>query len=465
MPEQPLRQSPNAIPATSARQASILSVDDDPNVLAALSRVFRAQGYRVLTAPSGHAGLQILESEPVELVISDMRMPEMDGAKFLEQVRARWPDTIRLLLTGYADIPSILDAINHGEIYRYLVKPWDDTDMVLIVRHALERQALEREKRRLEALTARQNDELMTLNATLEKKVRERTAALQLANSALTESNEKLNVANGSLAQANEKLEKNFVTSIKVFTNLIDMRGGQFAGRSRRVADLAWEIALKMGLGEQGAYEVLVAGLLHDIGKIGLSDELLAKPLHRMDDEELARYHKHPAIGQNALMPLQDLRGAARMVRGQHERYAGGGFPDGLTGADIPLGARILAVTVDYIRLQAGGLFAHQLSPKDAAINIQHGSGTMYDPRVVDAFVAVVNAPRDDDLQDMSVSVSELRPGMVLSRDLVGPDGMLLLTAKHVLDQNAIEQIKGLDRVEARRMTVHVISRKNNPPK
>ncbi len=99
----------------------------------------------------------MLESETVDLVISDMRMPQMDGAQFLAQVRQRWPGTMRLLLTGYADIQSILDAINQGEIYRYVTKPWDENDIVLVVRHALERRALEQEKLRLEALTASQN--------------------------------------------------------------------------------------------------------------------------------------------------------------------------------------------------------------------------------------------------------------------------------------------------------------------
>jgi response regulator RpfG family c-di-GMP phosphodiesterase len=140
-----------------AKPARILCVDDEPNILSSLRRLFRPQGYQVFTAESGAEGLKLLEAEQVDVVISDMRMPEMDGARFLEQVRARWPDTLRMLLTGYADIQSILDAINRGEIYRYITKPWDDNDILLIVRHALERKALEVEKQRLEALTQEQN--------------------------------------------------------------------------------------------------------------------------------------------------------------------------------------------------------------------------------------------------------------------------------------------------------------------
>lgn len=454
IPEQTLHQTP-AVPVTSAPQASILCVDDEPNVLASLRRLFHAQGYRVLTAQDGHIGLRMLETEPVDLVISDMRMPEMDGAQFLAQVRTRWPETMRLLLTGYSDTQSILDAINQGEIYRYITKPWDDNDIVLIMRHALERQVLEREKRRLEALTHRQNEDLKALNATLERKVDERTAELQAANQALAAANEKLTMANGALVQVNDKLEKNFVTSIKVFTNLIDMRGGHFTGRSRRVADLARKIALRMGLGEHEAHEVFIAGLLHDIGKIGLPDALLSKPIHQMNEAEFDLYRKHPAIGQHALMPLQDLRGAAVMVRGQHEHYCGGGFPDGLSGFQISLGARILAVAGDYDRLQAGVLVPHQLDPEVAEANIRNGSGKMYDPRVVDAFADVMSGAGGGG-QDVLVAVSDLRPGMVLSRDLITPDGLLLLSADHVLDQRLIRQIMSFDNAEQGRMAIHI---------
>lgn len=123
---------------TASSPASILCVDDEPNILAALRRLFRAQGYRILTAESGRAGLEIMEGQKIDLVISDMQMPEMNGAQFLAVVRARWPDTVRLLLSGHGDIRQIRDAIGRGEIFRYISKPWDDEDMLRIVREALD---------------------------------------------------------------------------------------------------------------------------------------------------------------------------------------------------------------------------------------------------------------------------------------------------------------------------------------
>jgi response regulator RpfG family c-di-GMP phosphodiesterase len=163
-------------PGTDAPPPVILCVDDEANILAALRRVFRPLGYQVLVAESGKEALQILEQGgQVDLVISDMRMPEMDGARFLAEVRRRWPEIVRMLLTGYADMESTVAAINEGQIYRHISKPWNEDELLITVRGALERRVLEQEKRRLERLTAEQNLELKRLNAGLEEKVSERT--------------------------------------------------------------------------------------------------------------------------------------------------------------------------------------------------------------------------------------------------------------------------------------------------
>ena len=134
-------------PPTASPQAfTILCVDDEANILSSLRRLFRPHGYKVLVAGGGVEGLEALAGEHVDLIISDMRMPGMDGATFLAEARQRYPDTVRLLLTGYADMDSTIAAINSGQIARYIAKPWNDQDVLLTVREALERQALLREK-------------------------------------------------------------------------------------------------------------------------------------------------------------------------------------------------------------------------------------------------------------------------------------------------------------------------------
>ena len=416
----------------------ILCVDDEPNILSSLRRLFRGQGYQVLIAEGGNAGLAVLETETVDLVISDMRMPEMDGARFLEHVRTRWPDTIRLLLTGYSDIQSILDAINRGEIYRYITKPWDDNDILLVVRHALERRTLERDKQRLEALTRSQNDELKSLNASLEAKVQERTGELKKALD--------------TLVSVNDKLKNSFLTSIKVFSSLIEMRGGNLAGHSRRVADLARRIGVRMGLGERELQEIFVAGLLHNIGKVAFSDELLAMPVNVMNGENLGLYRKYPVRGEQLLMPLEDLSGAAKIIRSQQERFDGEGYPDRLSGFNIPLGARILALASDFYNLQIGTMVQRRLRPDEARALILQTSGKRYDPLVTNAFNDVLNGittsgaastPRngEDSSQETLIVALDLRPGMVIARDLITRDGFLLLSANHTLDERMIAQI------------------------
>lgn len=424
-------------------QATLLFVDDEPNILAALRRLFRPLGYRIFTAEGGAQGLGIFDSESIDLVISDMRMPAMDGAQFLEQVRLKSPDTVRILLTGYADIASTIDAINKGQIYRYIAKPWEDNDICLTVRYALEQKLLAREKERLEALTRKQNEELRDLNANLEEKVKART--------------EEVRQTMGFLQLAHEKLKKSFLTSIHVFSNLMELREGDMGGHSRRVADLARKLALRMGMSEIEAQEVMVAALLHDIGKIGLPDHLLHKPLSTLTGDELAAVIKHPVVGQTALMALEQLHGAARLIRGHHERFDGMGFPDGLSGLTIPLGARVLAVANDYDAVQLGHVMSKRLSAQDALAFIQKGRGKRYDPQVADAFVAMLG--RTEEMvpgREVALHPADLKSGMVLVRDLVTKDGLLLLARDFLLDDMLIEQLCTFERTEGHPLTIYV---------
>ncbi|MDQ1363761.1 MAG: hypothetical protein QG652_1623, partial [Pseudomonadota bacterium] len=139
---------------------TILCVDDEKNILSSLRRLLRPEGYEVQLASSGAEGLEILEKMPVDLVISDMRMPEMNGAEFLEKVYAKWPDTVRILLTGYSEISSTIDAINKGNIYKYISKPWEEHDLRQTIRNALEARKIEKERDALLVLTRKQNEEL-----------------------------------------------------------------------------------------------------------------------------------------------------------------------------------------------------------------------------------------------------------------------------------------------------------------
>jgi response regulator RpfG family c-di-GMP phosphodiesterase len=410
---------PGGAPADEAPRWTVLCVDDEPNILSAIRRVFRATGYRVLLAEGGEQALDVLSRESVHLVISDMRMPVMDGAQLLEQVRYRWPAIARVLLTGYADVGSTVAAINRGEIFRYITKPWNEDDLLRAAREALERQALLHEKARLEAMVARHNDELKLLNASLEQQVAERTA---------------------QLSSANARLGKNYLSTIKAFSNLVEMRGGAMAGHSRRVAELGRRMATVMKLPAADIQDVFVAGLMHDIGQVGLSDALLACPVPHMTPEDKAHYLQHTTLGEQALLALDDMQRVAALVRSHHERHDGLGSPAGLRGDAIPVGARILALAEAFDDFQSGHLARAELSASEAHTLIVRGRDTWFESSVVDAFIEATRAPEAPPAC-VDLPIDQLKPGMALGRDLRSREGVVLLAADHVLTADLIQRI------------------------
>lgn len=167
------------------KNPTVLIVDDEVNILHALKRAIRREPYRVLTASSGVEGLEILDKESVDLIISDQRMPEMTGVQFLAKVKELCPDTIRIILSGYTDVNSITEAINIGNVYKFILKPWEDDALKATIRESLEMARLLRENKKLAETIAAQNEELRYLNKNLEREVENRTAEIQWQNEAL----------------------------------------------------------------------------------------------------------------------------------------------------------------------------------------------------------------------------------------------------------------------------------------
>ncbi|MBN8486152.1 MAG: response regulator [Burkholderiales bacterium] len=429
---------------TPLPQPSVLLVDDEPSVLSALRRLLRPQGYQLLQATSGADALEMLKDEPVDLIISDMRMPGMDGAQFLEASRVMAPEAVRILLTGYADINATINAINRGELHRYIQKPWDDNDLVLLVKEALSRRALEQRNLVLANENARQNAELKELNATLEARVQARTA--------------EIGQINDMLETAYEELNEQFMLAVQVFTSLLEARANRIAGHSRRVGALAQRTAVRLGLAGRALQDVHLAALLHDIGKIGFPDRMFSKPVSTYDAAEQVIYRKHPLDGEAALMALDKLHGVALMVRQHHERWDGRGFPDGLAGDAIEIGARIVAVISDYDGLISGDLGQAAIEPPAAVATVQSLSGQRYDPRVVAAFIEALNDEVREAQKDEEIDAMDLQPGMVLSRDLVSKSGSVLLTAGFNFDNRVIRQVTEFARRENLHLKLHVRS-------
>lgn len=413
----------------------ILLVDDEASILSSLKRVLRPKGYVLLTAESGAEGLRLLAENTVDLIISDMRMPEMTGAQFLKKAKETYPDITRILLTGYSEISATVSAINDGGVYHYLQKPWDEQDLLLTVERALEQQFLKKEAARLNALVRKQNDELMSFNARLEKQVQARTEELRQT---------VLFLENGQ-----EEIKQNFLTMLKVFSSLIELRSGMLGGQSDRVSTLSRRLGKKFKLAEGQIQHLGIAGLLHAIGKIGLPDELIRKPQEKMTGEESRTFMNHAVKGHMVLMPLAAFGDVSEFILHQHERYDGRGLPSGIVGDMIPLGARILALARDFEALRSGAIAALPLPLEKAIQIIKSQSGVRYDPSVVEAFLALVSED-DSALRDKSRQIKsrDLEAGMKLAEDLRTGEGVLLIVKDSVLTQSNIQQIRKFEQLE-----------------
>ncbi|GAB1393301.1 response regulator [Rhodocyclaceae bacterium] len=420
----------------------VLCVDDEPSILSALKRVFRPHGFTVFTAGSGAEGLSILEKETIDVVISDMRMPEMNGAQFLEKVFDKWPATKRILLTGYADAAATISAINQGKIWRYVAKPWNDSELVMTVEQALAHRNLMEENARLTKLTLTQNEELKVLNTSLEEKVAKRTAELAKALK--------------SLEAAHTQLRGSFLATVQLFSGLVELRGGRLAGHSRRVADLSRRLVEQLGMADTDQQDVFLAALLHDVGKLGLPDNLLNSPFNALAPREKVEVMRHPVKGQQLLMSVEQLANAAKIIRHHHECLDGSGYPDGLTGLQIPLGARILAVVNDFDALQSGALTLHVHSPSESLQFLQKERGRRYDPEVVDALAAMLAKEAAQRPREIELTPAQLKPGMVLTQDLVHAEGYTLLPAGRVLNADVIGRLIALEQSEKQRITLMI---------
>jgi len=434
--------SPEVIQGTCDRP-TVLTVDDEPAVLNALRRVFRAQGITTLQATSAAEGLELLKTHRVDLVISDMRMPEMDGSRFLELVKDHDDSIVRVVLTGYADMSATIAAINKGAIHRYIAKPWDDQDLVLVVREALTRRNLEKKNAELTELTKHQNEQLQHANQTLESRVVARTAELEQIN--------------GMLDASYEELDKTFVLAVNVFSSLMEMRGGH-PGHARRVADLSRETARRLGLSDRDVRDVYLAALVHDIGTIGFPDSMMDKPVSTYNAEEHQRYRRHTIEGETALMALSQLQGVAKIVRQHHERLDGKGFPDGLAGAAITMGARIVAAASDLDELTHGAMGELNLSEEKARSMLTGGVGTHYEKSVVETLLSVAEDLAAGAQNDVQIDAHDLRPGMVLARAVLSAKGATLLAAGYVFDERVVKQVTTFASRESARLTLWVQS-------
>jgi len=317
-------------------------------------------------------------------------------------------------------------------------KPWEDLDLKIKVKNAADGLYLER-------LTRQQNRELNDLNENLAQKVEQRTAEVVSARD--------------QLQKAYEELNESYSGIVKMLCYYSSLSTPSLGNHGERVAKLVTQFSRYIRLDESAAKEVETAALLHDIGLTVISDEILATPVAERTDEQNSIIEKHAILGESTLMGLPSMHGAARMIRHHHERYDGNGYPDGLSGGDIPLGSRIIRLVNDYDDMVSGqGMVP--LSMDQALTEIKKHTPEFYDPKLVGDFCAMILNGSDASTGAggliLAVHSDDLQPGMLLHQNLLNRDGILMLTAGQRLTLSSIKGIRRLEQGDGQRYTLYI---------
>jgi response regulator RpfG family c-di-GMP phosphodiesterase len=282
------------------------------------------------------------------------------------------------------------------------------------------------EKARLTAKLHVQNEALNTLNTSLESQVQERTAGL---------------------SQANEQLGKTYLSIIKAFSSMVELRVPHLAGHGRRVADLVQKMAESMRLEKEEVRRLMVASLIHDLGFLVLPDSITTKAVEMLGSESLENYRRHPVVGATSLASMgKELELVAHIIRAHHEWYDGRGYPDGLKGDAIPLGARMLTLADAYDDLITGHTSGTRLSPQRALKVMEDKRGSQFDPALLDVFKLAQEGTTLDTQQVLALRSAQLEVGMVLQKQISSRQGMALLAPEQALTSALIEKIRAYEK-------------------
>ena len=401
----------------------VLIVEDEAIIRQALDEMLVAEGYQVSTAADGMEGLDHLNSHSFAVILSDNQMPKMRGLEFLARARSVQPDATRILITGVVDLDTLLDSINSGELYRFILKPWVREELLVTVRNAAQRHDLITQNQSLLLETQKLNTRQAELNRNLEAQLRrELEQHAQL---------EKLNVALSS------NLERSVELSLRTLQTFYPTLGN----RARRVHQMCCGMADSLQLKGDERLTLEVAAKLHDIGLLGMPRELIRKWQRSPDqlvEAEKALIQHHPASGQELAKFIDDLAGVGSIIRSHHEYYDGTGYPDRLARDQIPWLARLLGAAVALVE---------QEGPKlDSAVYLRQLSGKRLDPEAVRALIRSY-VPHITPRGQREVLLGELSPGMILAGGVYTSSGMLLIPEGQVLSGVYIDKILNHHRV------------------
>jgi len=338
--------------ANQAHEQRILIVDDEPMIRNILKTVVEAEGFKSDTAQNGKEALECLQGKHYQMVLTDMRMPVMDGLCLLQHVKASYEDTPVIMITAVSDAKSAIDTLSSGAC-DYVIKPFNVSDLRNKILGALERRKLILENKQYQSF--------------LERRVQEQTADLR---------------------NALNSLKNAYSHTLEALITALDAREHETQRHSKRVSEYTLIIARELGVLERDLLNIERGSLLHDIGKIGISDNILLKPA-KLSEEEWVEIRKHPGIGHHILEGIDFLEEAAKLVLQHHERFDGTGYPQRLAGQDILLGARIFAVVDTFDAMTSDRPYRKALNYQIAREEIIRFSGRQFDPGIVQVFLNI----------------------------------------------------------------------------
>jgi response regulator RpfG family c-di-GMP phosphodiesterase len=343
----------------------IVCVDDDLALLQTLEEELGehfGESHEVLAVTSAEQAPESMyelarQGKRFEVVISDLMLPGMHGDRMLEIVNDRFPGVIKVLLTGHTDLDAALYAIASARIDKYIAKPWQHDDLTLTMAALIQQHRLRRE-----------NEALLV---DLQDRNRELAAALE------------------ELREAKDRSEKEFLLSIQSLAVALEAKDRYTAGHSERVARFSVLIGRKMGFTPEELEDLRNIALLHDIGKIGMADAVLNKP-GALTDREFAILRDHPVIGAQILSPLSSFVPYILATKHHHERFDGRGYPDGLSGNDLPLTVWIIAIADAFDAMTSTRPYRKGKPISFALQQLQMGRGTQFHPDCADAFIELL---------------------------------------------------------------------------
>ncbi|MFH0790765.1 MAG: HD domain-containing phosphohydrolase [Candidatus Omnitrophota bacterium] len=343
-------------------EGSILVIDDEDVICSFINDALGEKGYSVVTTKDAKKGIELSKQNNFDVVFVDLRMPEIDGLTVLTQIRQYNPDSIVIMITGYPSFETVKESLYKGA-FDYVVKPFDLGELFFTIKRAVVFQRLNQENKKL-------IEQVSQENVVLEKKVLERT---------------------NDLRNLYHQLQATYMNTIKALAKAVDARGNYTHTHSENVAKYAVMIAREMRLPDKEIDEIQNASELHDLGKIGISDEILSKS-DKLTEDEWKEIKLHSLKSAEILQPLIFLDGIIDLVRQHHEWYNGTGYSQGLKGEGIKLGARIIAVADAFNAMTSQRPYREKPFTKEEAIEeIKKNAGTQFDPEVVEAFLRIVD--------------------------------------------------------------------------